>query len=232
MSAPFDESLPIEDSHDLLDLLTRRKARQFEKDQIIFSRHSPPEGLYLLVEGVVKLSRVSEDGLETVIDVVTNESFFGASSLLQDLELGDRAVALQKSQIMLWRSDELNGLLLRSPKLSSALIKLLVQELVKAEDRIDRFANDNIVRRLIKALLHFAETLGVPEPDGTLRIRPLTHELLSRYVGTSREIITMHLNQLRKKGAVVYSRAGLQIYPDKLREELTAAGPKLPPPVL
>ena len=66
--------------------------------------------------------------------------------------------------------------------------------------------------------------------DGDIGIPPLTHQVLAQYVGTTREIITFQMNQLRQKGLLRYSRKGIQIYPEALREYLPSWGirPRLP----
>ena len=47
-----------------------------------------------------------------------------------------------------------------------------------------------------------------------------THELLSQYVGTSREIVTHYMNQFRKQGYLDYSRRGIVLDRDALGEWL------------
>ena len=49
---------------------------------------------------------------------------------------------------------------------------------------------------------------------------PLTHEMLSRYVGTSREIVSHHMNQFRKHGYVTYSRRGISLHRETLKTVL------------
>jgi CRP/FNR family transcriptional regulator, cyclic AMP receptor protein len=49
---------------------------------------------------------------------------------------------------------------------------------------------------------------------------PLTHAMLSRYVGTSREIITQYMNRFRKQGYMIYSRTSIVVYPDALKAVL------------
>jgi CRP-like cAMP-binding protein len=71
-------------------------------------------------------------------------------------------------------------------------------------------------------LLRFAERLGSPGDDGSVRIPPLTHQVISEYVGTSREIVTFQMNYLRQKGLLRYSRKGIQVHMDSLREYLAS----------
>jgi CRP-like cAMP-binding protein len=56
-----------------------------------------------------------------------------------------------------------------------------------------------------------------------MHMAPLTHELLSQYVGTSREIVTHYMNQFRKQGYLRYSRKGIVLYRDALQDWLTEA---------
>jgi DNA-binding transcriptional ArsR family regulator len=53
---------------------------------------------------------------------------------------------------------------------------------------------------------------------------PFTHEMLSRYVGTSREIVSQHMNRFRKHGYVSYSRQGIRLYRDTLSKVLDGTG--------
>ena len=62
--------------------------------------------------------------------------------------------------------------------------------------------------------------LTLKNDDGSVQMIPFTHELLSQYVGTSREIVTHYMNQFRRQGYLRYSRKGIMLYRDALREWL------------
>jgi CRP-like cAMP-binding protein len=53
-----------------------------------------------------------------------------------------------------------------------------------------------------------------------VRIPPLTHQVISEYVGTSREIVTFQMNHLRQQGFLRYSRRGIDVYAAALRDRL------------
>jgi CRP-like cAMP-binding protein len=86
--------------------------------------------------------------------------------------------------------------------------------------RIESFSIDNIGRRLVRSLIRFSERLGQQSEDGLVDMMPFTHELLSQYVGTSREIVTHYMNQLRRQGYLRYSRKGIALNREALREWL------------
>ncbi|MEZ5362419.1 MAG: Crp/Fnr family transcriptional regulator [Bryobacterales bacterium] len=212
---------------DPLVLLPRRKPQSFSKDQMIYDTHDSAESIFLLVDGAVKISRFSTGGRETVIDVESRESFFGLTAVLGEGEglRGEMAVALEPTQVMEWKLDELRTMIARTPELGAALMRVVARKLNDADNRIESFAVDHIPQRLVKALLRLGDRFGEPKgPGGVLRLMPLTHDLIAKHVGTSREIITQHMSKLRRRGLLSYSRAGLEIDPLKLRAELEKSG--------
>ena len=64
---------------------------------------------------------------------------------------------------------------------------------------------------------------GTPQEDGSVRMIPFTHELLSEDIGTSREIVTQYMNQFRKQGYLQYSRKGIVLHRDAFHNWLQKA---------
>jgi hypothetical protein len=62
------------------------------------------------------------------------------------------------------------------------------------------------------------------EEDGSVRMMPFTHALLSQYVGTSREIVTHYMNRFRKQGYMNYSRQGISLNRDTFKTILERTG--------
>jgi CRP-like cAMP-binding protein len=108
----------------------------------------------------------------------------------------------------------------RTPRLGIALLQLLAQRSLDFGNRLESFAVDNIARRLARSLVRFSERLGEENGDGSVLMMPFTHELLSQVVGTSREIVTHYMNQFRRQGYLQYSRKGISVYRDALRDWL------------
>ena len=105
---------------------------------------------------------------------------------------------------------------MKRPRLAKALLQVLVRRNAENTRRIESFSTESIEQRLVGALLRFSERLGTADKDGTFTMMAVTHELLSRYVGTSREIVTQHMNRFRKQGRVSYSRRGIVLYPQAM----------------
>jgi CRP-like cAMP-binding protein len=92
----------------------------------------------------------------------------------------------------------------------------MVQRSIDFKERIEGFSAERASHRLARALLRLSERLGTPQEDGSMRIVSFTHELLSQYVGTTRELVTHYMNQFRRDGALRYSRRDIIMYPRAL----------------
>lgn len=208
---------------DPLILLPRRRPQNYTKDETVYVPEDPAQSLFLVVSGTVKLSRIADNGRETVLDFCPRDSFFGESCLVGATYRGEMAVAMEDSLLMHWSTRELGEIFQRTPELGPALLRVLAKKIVEADSRIESLAIDQISQRLIKALLRLGERFGEPTGASEIHIMPITHELLARYVGTSREIITQHMSQLRRQGLVKYSRAGMEFNPAELSKNLTVS---------
>src|SRR5438552_1924185 len=121
---------------------------------------------------------------------------------------------------MPWSTAESEYIVMHRPRLAIALLQNLVQRSIEYGHRIESFSVDNIARRLARTLLRFSERLGQNLEDGSVQMMPFTHELLSQYVGTSREVVTHYMNQFRRQGYLRYSRKGILLYRDAMKDWL------------
>jgi CRP/FNR family cyclic AMP-dependent transcriptional regulator len=193
---------------------------EYKKGQNIYSQDQPSISIFLVIEGKVKVSRMADDGHQVVVDIYQTDEFFGESALLNLPHRAESATALETCRLMTWTTAEIEDIVAKRPRLAVALLQILVQRTIDFGQRIESFSVDNIARRLARSLIRFSERLGTPEADGSTRTVPFTHELLSQYVGTSREIVTHYMNQFRREGYLRYSRKGIILYQDAFKEWL------------
>ncbi len=212
----------IREIEDALMYLPRKGVTDYRRGQIIFDENEPSKGLHLVVQGRVKVAIPLEDGSQTVVDIFTTDDFFGESSLLGAGQSAERAMALDNVTLMSWTGTEIEEQVERQPRLGIALLQMLVKRTLDFEDRLQSFSLDKTPERVVRSLLRFADRLGASSEDGSVKIPALTHQVISEYVGTSREIVTFQMNYLRQKGFLRYSRKGIQIYADTLKDYLAA----------
>jgi CRP/FNR family cyclic AMP-dependent transcriptional regulator len=193
---------------------------EYRKGQTIYNQDQPSTSLYLVIEGKVKVVRLADDGHQVVVDIYQPDEFFGESAFLSLSHRSEQATVLEDAKLMAWATPEIEEILMKRPRLALALLQIQVQRTLDLTYRIESFSADNIARRLARSLIRFSERLGKVEADGSVHMSAFTHELLSQYVGTSREIVTHYMNQFRRMGYLQYSRRGIVMYRDAFQQWL------------
>jgi CRP/FNR family transcriptional regulator len=193
---------------------------EFNKGQMIYNQDQRSTSIYLIIDGRIKVSRQADDGREVVVNVYQPDEFFGESALVNLPHRCEQAMALENTKLMAWSKAEIEDVITKRPRLAVALLQILVQRNIDFTQRIQSLSVDNIARRLARLLLHFSERLGTMEENGSVSVTPFTHEFLAQYVGTSREIVSLHMNHFRRQGYLKYSRKRIILYREALRDWL------------
>jgi CRP-like cAMP-binding protein len=203
---------------DPLAYLPHTNIAMYGKGRIVYDASQFSAGLYLIVSGKVTISRFSHSHQEVVIDIYGRDEFFGESAFLSMPRRGERAMVLEDAKLMLWQASALQEMVVNRPRLAVAFLQILVQRTALFKERLESLSVDSTGRRVASALIRLAHRLGTARADGAVCMLPLTHELLSQYTGTTREIVTLHMNRFRRLGYVQYSRKAIALYPDALNE--------------
>jgi CRP/FNR family transcriptional regulator, cyclic AMP receptor protein len=219
-TSPTAVSIPQKQLEDPLAHLPCSSILEYRKGQVIYNQDQPSTSIYLVIDGKVKVCRMADDEHQVVVDIYQTDEFFGESAFLSSPTRDEQALALENTKVMTWTTAEIEDIVMRRPRLAVALLQILVQRSIEFGHRIESFSVDNIARRLARTLIRFSERLGQSMEDGSIQMMPFTHELLSQYVGTSREIVTHYMNQFRRQGYLRYSRKGILLYRDAMKDWL------------
>ena len=205
---------------DALAYLPISSTLEYGRGQIVYGPTAGSKSLYLVIAGKVGISRVAGDGSEVLLEIVRPDELFGESGFLSDAPSDERAAAIEPAMLMTWPISDVEDLVRKRPGLAVALLQHLAQRNADLTHRIESLATETIERRLAVSLIRFSDRLGSLEDDGVVRMIPFTHEMLAKYVGTSREIVTRHMSRLRQQGYVTYSRRAVLLHRDALKAAL------------
>ena len=209
---------------DVLAHLPASKTTAYDKGQMIYDLDRHPRSIYLVVNGAVGISHRAENGADVLLDIVRTDELFGESAFLEVQCPSERASAIEKAELMNWTVSEMEDLVTKRPRLAVALLQILAKRNAEYTRRIQSFAVDSVERRLARSLIRFSERFGIEEEGGAVQMMPFTHDMLSRYVGTSREIVTQYMNSFRDRGYVSYDRRGIRLYRGALRQVIDGRG--------
>ena len=214
---------PLEDP---LEYLPCSQIAEYQKGQVIYNQSAPSTNIYLILEGRVKVSCLADRGRQVLVNIYQREEFFGESAFLHPAQRPEDAIALENTKLMSWTASEVEGMVMRQPRLGVAFAQIMAQRTTEFTERIESFGADNLARRLVRCLISLSARMGTPQEDGSVKMVPVTHELLAEDIGTSREIVSQYMNQFRKQGYLQYSRSGIVQYRDAFHQWLRKASQK------
>jgi len=216
---------PLED---ILAHIPCSRVLEYKTGDVIYDETEPVASIYLVIAGVVKVSRLSGSGQETIIDIYHTDDFLGLAAFLDKPGRGERATALKSTQVMRWSIQEIRDTIVKQPRLGIALLQMVISRSLVFECRVKSYSLDTIPCRLARSLLYLSERFGNPARDGTVLMTPFTHLVLSQYVGTSRDMVSKCMSGFRRSGYVKYTRRGITLHRQAL-EQWIEGGPEATP---
>jgi len=208
---------PLED---LLAQLPKTNAVEYRRGQLIYNAAQSLDRVYIVTEGKVMVSRIVNQDKQVVVDICQPSDIFGESALVNGFARGEQASALENARVMSWTAAEVVDRVTRQSRLGVALLQTLARREAELTWRMESLAVDTIHLRVARSLIRLSGRIGTRQEDGSARMAPLTHKMLSQYIGSTREIVTHHMTEFRKMGYLNYSRNGIVIYRDALMEWL------------
>jgi CRP/FNR family transcriptional regulator, cyclic AMP receptor protein len=183
---------PLEDP---LAYLPCSRIAEYRKNQVIYNPNEAATSIYLILEGRVKVSRLTDNGRLVLVNIYQTDEFFGESAFLHLHRYSDEATALENTNLMSWIVSEVEEVIMRRPRLGVALVQMMAQRTTEFSRRILSFSSDNVACRLARCLISLSERMGTPAENGSVSLVPFTHELLSEHIGTTREAVSHYMMQ-------------------------------------
>ena len=205
---------------DPLDYLPCSKIVECGKGRVIYGPENPSTNLYVIIGGMIAVERIAGDRPKVLVEIYKTDDLIGESALIGLCDSHENAVAFDDAKLMIWSRTDVEALVLKQPRLGVALLQTFTQRTIELAERIESFSFEQIEHRLARSLLHFSERFGRKLEDGSIGMMPITHESLSRYIGTSREQVTQRMNAFRRLGYVRYSRTGFILHPELLAKAI------------
>ena len=191
------ESLDKDELNSLSELTF---VRTFEKDNVIIWAEDEGDALFIIADGQVKVSIVSEDGREVILSLLSKNAVFGELSLLDGRPRSANVIAIEETQLVMLRRSDFLELIKKTPSIAVALLAELASRLRKTDRQIEGLALLDVSSRISDTLLQLAIEQGVDSDLGIVVENRPTHQELANMSGTTRETVSRVLKRLEKQG--------------------------------
>lgn len=202
-------------------LKNSKNERFFTRGATIFREGDETDGIYLITEGLIKVYKMSTDGREKTLAILTPGDILGEMALFDYSLRSATAEALQVSSVIIIPRQDFEQLLEEMPVLAIRLIRVLAERLRQADEEIKNLLFLNARSRIILHLVQLAEQHIQGQKNGTPIPFRLTHAEMANLVGVSRETVTRAISELQDEGLIRIEKRTLWINDmGRLKEEL------------
>jgi CRP-like cAMP-binding protein len=174
--------------------------RSHRKGDLIFSQGDPGMALYVVAEGLIKISLESERGDEMILATLRPPELFGELAVIDEGPRTASARALEPTILLAVTRPVFDRMLRENPALMHALHRslgwLLRRSLQQASDLIFM----DLPGRVAKLLLALAADVGRDSEQGTLLDLTVTQSTLAGLVGGSRPSVNQILQAFQAQG--------------------------------
>lgn len=187
-------------SDGLASLVQQAPVQRFPERAQIFQQGDDSRSVMAVADGYVKLSAVTLNGREVVLDLAGPGSVFGELAVLNGWPRAATATALHECVLLSIDGAAFSRALGRAPAAMLELIRLLSRRLRKTTEQMTDVIDMPAPARIAKALLQLAALHSKPVPGGLQIELALSQRELGGMTGLIREIINRHLGNWRDAG--------------------------------
>ncbi|HEX6045310.1 MAG TPA: Crp/Fnr family transcriptional regulator [Pyrinomonadaceae bacterium] len=183
-----------------------RKAR----GEFVYIPGDRADFVYILRQGRVKLSVLSESGKEIAIDIIQAGEIFGEFALVDESLRSNMAQALDDVVMWVFSKRDFTHLLTLQTKLALSYIQMVGDRRRRMEKKLSDITSKAVSARVCE-LLHELSTSAAEAEHAADYLVPLTHHDVASLIGAARQTTTTVLNDLERRGIIELGRGWVRV---------------------
>ena len=174
-------------------------SRHYESGEFIFLEDSEGEQCFFVIQGSVKVTRLSKDGREVILAMLNEGEFFGEMALLDGESRSANVIALEETEVLTLNREDFLVVLQDYPQIAIQLLKEMAHRLRKSDRQIASLSLSDAEKRIALCIIRFADEQGVIRRGQVSIPRVPIQQDIANMAGTSRETVSRAINVLEKE---------------------------------
>jgi CRP/FNR family transcriptional regulator len=187
-------------------LAERAVEKRYRAGELLFVEGDPCPGMYVLIEGRVKIYKTSPAGREIMLAIEEAPSTVAEVPLFDDGPFPASVMALDDVTAWLIRKEDFRQVCRQNPDLALKVLAVVARRLRGLVNLVESVTFGSVRQRLARALLEFSEQAG----SDVFRL-PVTHEELALRLGTVREVVSRNLSRFQAEGLLEVTRGRVRL---------------------
>jgi CRP/FNR family transcriptional regulator, cyclic AMP receptor protein len=192
---------------ELCNNLTQKEAR---KNEVVYAKGGDKK-IFILISGKVKIAEIDANGNEMIKELALPGDLFG------DVMLSYEGTTYEYAEVISERAtyyaigqEQLASLMRSNYALTMNYMAKVSEKFKSLESRYVNMVTKDVKSRLIYCFKEWAKKEGKKLGDKIIVKNSLTHNDLANLISTSRQTVTVILNELKEAGAINYNRREIE----------------------
>jgi CRP/FNR family transcriptional regulator len=212
-SIPLFDGLPQDQLEQVAQIAI---AKRFKKGQTIFSEGDEGKGFYVVVEGLVKVFKLSVEGKEKILHIFGPREPFGEVPVFAGQDFPAHAEAISESHLFFFPRAAFTGLIKENPSLALNMLAVLSRRLRQFTVQVEHLSLREVPGRLAAYVLYLSDEKGGQE-SVSLNI---SKGQLASLLGTIPETLSRIFARMTKQGLIQVDGRRIELMDRVALEEL------------
>jgi CRP-like cAMP-binding protein len=203
------KSLPVfgaMDHAELDDVISSATALRIPRGSAVFKQGATAKAFYVLLNGRLKVVKVTPDGQQVVMRFVVPGDIYGIAKALNRQDYPATATALVDSVTLAWDMAIWDDFMQRHPTFARNVMQMMGQRIQEAHTRLKEMATEDVEHRVAHAVLRLVSQSGRKVEEGVLVDFPVTRQEIAEVSGTTLHSVSRVLSAWENAGLVVLGR--------------------------
>jgi CRP-like cAMP-binding protein len=187
-------------------ILDRATSRRFDEGQSVFTEGAAAEWFFLLLDGTIRVVRITEGGEQVTALHIPPGQLFGIASALGRDTYPATALAASETLTLCWPVLLWHDFVAQYPGFASETYKTIGARVNEMNTRIVELSTQHVEQRIARALLRLINQSGQRTGEGIEISFPITRQDVSEMTGTTLHTVSRLLSAWERDGLVSSKR--------------------------
>lgn len=211
----FLDQFPLFDclsQEEKLELAGMMKTEVRSRYSMVYMPGDASNEIYFLAKGTIKIGTHSSDGKEVIKSLIHPLAMFGELGIIGEEERQDYAQVLRDEVILFsLKNDDFRQMMRKNFDLCSQVMSSFGQRLMRAENKLESLIFKDARTRIIDFIKDSVSDRGRRVGFEMLLKHSLTHQDIANITCTSRQTVTLVLNDLKKSDLIYFNRGKILV---------------------
>ena len=193
-------------------LMEAGRVRSHPVGSMLFLQGDDSHGVQIILSGTVKLTVLTLDGREVVLELRGPGEILGEMSAVDGEPRSATATVIEEAEVLTIGLAAFQEQFAKDAEIAAEMLRSVTQRLREASMRQLELGTSDALARVCSRLAELADRHGEPEGDAVQVDSPISQEDLAEWAGLSRDAVVKALKTMRGLGWIETGRRSITIH--------------------